>query len=99
MPEIVGGCLCGSVRYASDVEPALQAGCHCTGCQKQTSSAFSVLVAIPKGNLRIEGPELGAFHGVGETGEPVKPRHSRRYTYPLPGWQKNAYRSGPIRSL
>ena len=74
MPKIVGGCLCGGVRYGSDAEPALTAVCHCKGCQKQTSSAFSMLLAIPKGNLKIEGPELAAFHGVGESGEPVTRR-------------------------
>ena len=74
MPKIVGGCLCGGVRYTSDAEPALTAVCHCTGCQKQTSTSFSMLVAIPKGNLEIEGPKLGEFHGVGETGEPVTRR-------------------------
>ena len=29
MPKITGGCLGGSVRYASDAEPALVAACHC----------------------------------------------------------------------
>ena len=50
--NVVGGCLCGGVRYASEAEPVLTALCHCRHCQKQTSSAFSVLVALPKGSLR-----------------------------------------------
>lgn len=83
MPKIVGGCLCGSVRYASDAEPALTAVCHCTGCQKQTSTAFSMLVALPKGNLEIEGPKLGEFHGVGVTGQPVTRRFCPECGYPI----------------
>lgn len=71
MTEIVGGCLCGAVRYSSEAEPALVAVCHCADCQKQTSSAFSILVAVPKGTLRLEGRELAVFEGVGETGQPV----------------------------
>ncbi len=71
MSDIVGGCLCGSVRYTSDAEPILTAVCHCRGCQKQTSSAFSVVVAIPKGTLRTEGSALAAFQHVGDTGEQV----------------------------
>ena len=55
MPNIVGGCLCGAVRYESEAEPVLTAVCHCRDCQKQTSSAFSVLVVLPKDNLRTEG--------------------------------------------
>jgi len=71
MPKISGGCLCGGVRYTSEAEPILTAVCHCADCQKQTSSAFSILVAIPKGNLRLEGHALAAFEGVGESGQQV----------------------------
>jgi hypothetical protein len=49
MAKMVGGCLCGSIRYCSDAEPALTCICHCTHCQKQTGTAFSILVAVPKG--------------------------------------------------
>ncbi len=66
MPNIAGGCLCGSVRYMSEAEPVLTALCHCADCQKQTSSAFSVLVAVPQGTLRLEGQGLAVFEGVGE---------------------------------
>jgi hypothetical protein len=71
MPNIVGGCLCGSVRYESVAEPTLTAVCHCHHCQKQTSSAFSIFVVLPKGSLRIEGEPLAAFEDVGESGLPV----------------------------
>ena len=71
MSNIVGGCLCGSVRYESEAEPLLTAACHCRHCQKQTSSAFSILVALPKGSLRIEGEALAAFEDVGASGLPV----------------------------
>lgn len=70
MSNIVGGCLCGGVRYEADAEPVLTAVCHCRQCQKQTSSAFSVLVALPKGSLRTEGRALAAFEDVGESGYP-----------------------------
>jgi hypothetical protein len=71
MPNIVGGCLCGGVRYEGEAEPVLTAVCHCTHCQKQTSSAFSVLVVLPKGVLRTEGLDLAAFEDVGSSGQPV----------------------------
>ena len=75
MPKIVGGCLCGSVRYESEAEPTLTAVCHCHHCQKQTSSAFSILVALPKGGLRTEGEALAAFETVGvDTGLSVTRR-------------------------
>ncbi len=75
MPNIVGGCLCGSVRYESEAEPVMTVVCHCRDCQKQTSSAFSILVALPKGRLRTEGEALAAFETVGvDTGLSVTRR-------------------------
>jgi hypothetical protein len=71
MPNITGGCLCGGVRYEGEAEPVLTAVCHCKDCQKHTSSAFSVLVVMPKGVLRTEGLELSAFEHLGGSGQPV----------------------------
>ena len=68
MSQIVGGCLCGSIRYTCEADPMMMAMCHCKNCQKQTSSAFSVLVAVPKGALKIEG-SLSAFNDQGTSGQ------------------------------
>jgi hypothetical protein len=67
-----GGCLCGSIRYRCDAEPALTAICHCPHCQKQTSSSFSIVVAVPKGTLEIAGQTLKTFDDLGESGLPVR---------------------------
>ncbi len=74
MPEIVGGCLCGSVRYNSEAEPALTTVCHCPDCQKQTSSAFAPLVAVPRGSLNLEGQGLAPYETVRKSGQPVNRR-------------------------
>jgi len=71
MSKIAGGCLCGGVRYASEVDPSLTAVCHCKHCQRQTGSSFSILLAMPKGSLEIEGESLATFNDVGESGLPV----------------------------
>ena len=65
MADIAGGCLCGNVRYRSDAEPVMTAVCHCSHCQRQTSSAFSILAAVPKGALHIEGEPLTAYETEG----------------------------------
>ena len=67
-----GGCLCGSVRYSCEAEPLLTAICHCPDCQKQTSAAFSVVVAVPKGSLKIEGETLKTFDNTGDSGQAVR---------------------------
>jgi hypothetical protein len=66
-----GSCLCGCISYSCDAEPVLTAICHCRHCQKQTGTSFSLLVAVPKGSLRIEGQTLKTFDDVGESGLPV----------------------------
>ena len=70
MSQIVGGCLCGNIRYACEAEPMMMALCHCKNCQKQTSTSFSILVAVPKGSLNIEG-ELSAYNDQGSSGQAV----------------------------
>jgi hypothetical protein len=74
MAKIEGGCLCGSVRYSSNAEAVMTAVCHCKHCQRQTGSAFSPLVAVPKGTLDMDRTLLSTFDDVGESGLPVK-RH------------------------
>jgi hypothetical protein len=61
MREINGGCLCGQVRYSAHTEPTFVGVCHCKHCQKQSGTAFSVVVAIPKSAMSIQG-QLKTYH-------------------------------------
>ena len=70
MREMTGGCLCGQVRYSANADPAIVAVCHCKNCQKQTGTAFSVLVGVPKSAISIQG-NLKTFHDTGDSGQPV----------------------------
>ena len=70
MSKIAGGCLCGKVRYTSTADPVMTAVCHCKDCQKQAGTAFSVIVAVPKGTLSIAGP-LKTFSDKGSSGKSV----------------------------
>ena len=47
MTHMIGGCLCGNLRYAANTEPIFSAVCHCKTCQKQTGTAFRIVVAVP----------------------------------------------------
>jgi hypothetical protein len=55
MPQMNGGCLCGQVRYSAKVDPIFSAVCHCKTCQKQTGTAFRVVVAVPLPEVSIQG--------------------------------------------
>ena len=48
MPQITGGCLCGQLRYAANTEPVFSAVCHCKTCQKQSGTAFNIVIAVPQ---------------------------------------------------
>jgi len=48
MLTLNGKCLCGSVQYSCEAEPIVTAICHCTNCQRQTGTAFSMTVIVPK---------------------------------------------------
>jgi len=68
--KIEGGCLCGKVRYSADAEPAFVGVCHCKNCQKQAGTAFSVVFAIPKPVLSVQGT-LKTFNDRGDSGKAV----------------------------
>jgi hypothetical protein len=57
--------MCGAVTYTSSAEPAFTAVCHCAYCQKQTGTAFSVVVGVPRDSFVVEG-ELSVHTTPGE---------------------------------
>ena len=67
MREMAGGCLCGQVRYSANTDPVWVGVCHCKNCQRQTGTAFSVLVGIPNTAMSIQG-QLKTFHDTGDSG-------------------------------
>jgi hypothetical protein len=48
-----GSCLCGGVKIAYTGPPALSVLCHCTGCKRNSGSAFSTNVVVPNGTFRL----------------------------------------------
>jgi hypothetical protein len=71
--KIEGGCLCGKVRYSADAEPAFVGVCHCKDCQKESGTAFNVVVGIPKPQLSLQGA-LKTFDSPGGSGMVVHRR-------------------------
>lgn len=60
-----GSCRCGAVRISITAPPLLTMACHCRGCQRMSSSAFSLSAAIPtEGFAVVAGePVLGGMRG------------------------------------
>jgi hypothetical protein len=66
MSQLDGHCLCGNVSYHCDGESMVTLLCHCTDCQRQTGTAFSIVVGVERDALQIEGDSIGSFTTVGE---------------------------------
>ena len=48
-----GGCQCGECRYTISAKPYVAYTCHCTECQKLSSSAFASLMQVPSEGVEI----------------------------------------------
>ena len=83
MAKISGGCLCGSVRYSTEAEPAMVAVCHCIDCQKQSGSPFSVNVLVPSAEIAWDGETRSQYVIKGDSGEPVMRNFCRNCGSPL----------------
>jgi hypothetical protein len=63
-----GGCQCGKIRYEITQTPQLVYTCHCTDCQRLTSSAFSIGVVVPEEGLRLSGIEPRRLQRTADSG-------------------------------
>ena len=73
LPQI-GGCVCGAVRYEITYKPTRVYACHCTDCQRVTTSAFSIGVSVPGEAFRVTGKELQPVPGGVTEGGRAKTR-------------------------
>jgi hypothetical protein len=60
-----GGCRCGQVRFRATGPVLVTMACHCTGCQKMSSSAFSLSTLYPAEAFEVTAgePVIGGLHG------------------------------------
>jgi hypothetical protein len=63
-----GGCQCGALRYRIHGEPRGLVVCHCTECQRQSSSAFGMGLAIAADDFELLSGELKTFRVVCDSG-------------------------------
>ena len=64
---LTGGCQCGQVRFTLKAAPVVFYLCHCTECQRQSSSAFGESVKVRSESVLVEG-ELALYTGVAASG-------------------------------
>lgn len=67
MASIIGGCLCGSVRYEINGEAAKFYHCHCQRCRKATGTGHASNLLVKPGTLKwIQGEALIKTYKVPE---------------------------------
>lgn len=60
-----GSCRCGRVHVRLTAAPIVTCACHCRGCQKMASSAFSLTAIVPVDGFAVTKGEtvIGGMHG------------------------------------
>ena len=66
-----GGCQCGHIRYELKAEPLTIYVCHCTECQKQSSSAFGMSMPVPREAVVITQGQPKVWSRRAESGREV----------------------------
>ena len=87
-----GGCQCGAIRYEITQAPQMVYTCHCTDCQRITSSAFSMAVILPDGACRLVKGEPRVVQRTADSG-----RVTARWM--CPEWLATASRKESVSSL
>ena len=64
---LTGGCQCGRIRYRMLAAPLVFYLCHCTECQRHTSSAFGESLRFRREDMEVD-PGLVRVSRVSESG-------------------------------
>ena len=66
-----GGCQCGAMRYEIAEAPQSVYTCHCTDCQRLTSSAFSLGMVVSDNAFRLTGVAPRPLQRTADSGRVV----------------------------
>ena len=68
---LTGRCQCGSVAYKITAAPLAVYACHCTECQRQSGSAFSLSLLADRGAVVVEEGQPAVWERHPERGRVV----------------------------
>lgn len=69
--QLIGGCLCGALRYECSSRPKTVSYCHCPDCRKTTGSAFCVGVCVCIDSLKILGGSIKGYTKTADSGNRI----------------------------
>lgn len=58
---LTGRCQCGAIQYRLGSRPLSLFACHCTDCQRQSSSAFGMALWASKADVEFSGTALSEW--------------------------------------
>ena len=64
---IEGSCQCGQVTYTLHEAPQIVLACHCTECQKLSTSPFSITAVVASGAIKFKG-KLNEWMRIADSG-------------------------------
>jgi hypothetical protein len=56
-----GHCLCGQVSFEYEGPENWRGHCHCESCRRNTSSAFTTFMGVPRAACRFTGAQPGVY--------------------------------------
>ena len=68
LPELLGGCMCGAIRYVLKGAPEVVYYCHCNDCKRSTGSAFHVGLVMRTDHVEIVGDTLKGYTKLSDSG-------------------------------
>lgn len=71
MTQITGGCLCGGIRYGSDMAIAFAGHCYCEDCRKASGTGHCTHAVVPDSGFSVTG-EVRFFAKAADSGNMVR---------------------------
>ncbi len=98
--ELVGGCLCGAVRYRAQTPSKVHYYCHCSDCRRYGGSAYHAAIVVAADALEVDG-ELKSWTMTADSGRTVA-RHAcavcctHLFTSPWPDPERYSVKAGSL---
>ncbi len=68
MMDVTGHCFCEHIKYTATIDESLVAICHCTICQRNSGTAFGVVVNIVNDSFKLLSGELKSYESYADSG-------------------------------
>lgn len=69
---MIGGCLCGTIRYEAQPDVSSAYYCHCRDCQIGSGSAFHVAVLVPQSSFRVLTGKTATYAKTADSGNNIE---------------------------